>query len=270
MKLKLIAALGLTCLALCAPRAHAAGYSQGDLLLGFHATGGTGADQTYVVNIGQGVLYRNGTMSLSLNIGADLASVFGANWFSRTDILFGAAGTPSNALTGNYMGDPTRTLYATRAENTPGVQSEPWVIPTSSARAQASTDMVTLQSAFLAAAANGATAPNSTIVPTSADNDWSDFNPPTQTQSFSAFNPTIEGIPTQVLDLYRVLNTNTGATMPGIVGTGQLLGTLRLDASGNVFFTAVPEPSTYALLVCGALAGVAVVARRRMAKAASL
>ena len=64
------------------------------------------------------------------------------------------------------------------------------------------------------------------------------------------------------IDLYRILQTTTGASPSGTVGTGTFLTTLTIDSSGNV--SAVPEPSTYALLGLGAVVGFIAIRRKRV------
>jgi hypothetical protein len=58
------------------------------------------------------------------------------------------------------------------------------------------------------------------------------------------------------LDLYRIQTRNDVSGQYGFgadVNTGSYLGTLTINQAGDVNFTAVPEPSTYALI---ALTGV--------------
>jgi hypothetical protein len=58
------------------------------------------------------------------------------------------------------------------------------------------------------------------------------------------------------LDLYQA----TGAA--GSVSE-QFLGTLALTTGGEVFFTAVPEPSTYAMILGAAALGFVMMRRRK-------
>ena len=85
-KFAVTAALALASVVLTLSRSDAAfTYNNGDILLGFDATGGTGASTDYEVDLGAASQFFNATtpFTLSFNLGADLTSLYGANWFSR-------------------------------------------------------------------------------------------------------------------------------------------------------------------------------------------
>src|SRR4051812_39247272 len=96
-------------------------YTAGDLLLGFRASGGAGALQSYEVNLGQASIYRDASGAFTVsnlgNISADLVLLFGPNWFDRSDVFWSVSGTPGPTAAG---GDSARTLYTTTPELTPG------------------------------------------------------------------------------------------------------------------------------------------------------
>jgi hypothetical protein len=92
--------LALTALMFCNASADAAdrGLFGRRPLLGFRATGGTGATQTYLLNIGQASTYRDAAAGFVLyrqswNIGADLVSIYGNSWFNRADLFWGVGGS---------------------------------------------------------------------------------------------------------------------------------------------------------------------------------
>src|ERR1700676_5605577 len=63
-------------------------YHDGDLFIGFRATGGTGAAQDYLVNIGQPGQFVNANHTFVVNTGnmiLDLNAVFGPAWYTRID-----------------------------------------------------------------------------------------------------------------------------------------------------------------------------------------
>lgn len=250
MKFNRILALAAITLAAAAPAGAAVvSFSQGDLLMGFHASGGTGAGQTYVVDIGSAATYRDATGTLTIdlgNIGADLSSVYGANWYTRTDLQWGVAGSPSNVDTVN--GDPSRTLYASRADSSVG-----WQITSATNRSAASTRMQGLATAF-ASYESTANSSHAVIQDDTAPNGWRSYmsGSGTSTTDFSSFSD-IEGTPAQTLSLFRLTDSNPGS----------LEGYFTLSSSGQLTFTAVPEASSALIAGLGSL--LLVVRRRRNA-----
>ena len=101
-------------------------YSDGDLFLGFRATGGTGATQDYLVNIGQPAQFVNAPPGSNFqvntgNLSSDLAAVW-IDWYARID-----PGTARNAVLWSIVGgrlitgggDTANVLYATNPDPTP-------------------------------------------------------------------------------------------------------------------------------------------------------
>ncbi len=271
---KLLAMLAMVGISAAATPVNAATFAAGDLLLGFHASGGTGASSTYVVNLGQAdTIYRDATGNISsiIDIGSALTAIYGADWSTRSDLSWGIAGVRSNAATGAVVdGDPVKTSYVSAAQTmiSPGTQqSTEWVVPGSTTRATIANNISDVQAAFAAAAGYGGTNGNLTAeIFTSVDNSWEDKN--TGMDSFG-LGDTIEGnfgagASGTALDLYRILNTNTGANPTGIVGTGSYEGTFTISSDGVVSFSvgAVPEPSR-AILAGAGLAGLMLRRRRR-------
>src|SRR5579862_3943669 len=86
-------------------------YNDGDLFLGFRATGGTGATTDYLLNIGQASQFTtHAQFTLSLGtIANDLSATFGSNWYSRTDLLYAVVG-------GTLSND---SLWASNPNSTP-------------------------------------------------------------------------------------------------------------------------------------------------------
>jgi hypothetical protein len=70
-------------------------FNNGDLILGFSATSGTGASRNVFFNFGPAVAHRNDpNLGTRGNIGATLSFVYGADWYSREDLYFGVDRQP--------------------------------------------------------------------------------------------------------------------------------------------------------------------------------
>ncbi|MBL9145890.1 MAG: hypothetical protein JNM99_19580 [Verrucomicrobiaceae bacterium] len=238
--------------ALVSPAANAATSANGDLFLGFRATGGTGATKTYMVNLGQASQFTNATGPLTLSlgtVGADLGTLFGSSsavtpWYSRSDLFWGIAGT-----TGSFDpvgSDPAKTLYATRKQLTPGTQSVPWVRKSDTTQGTTTTKMVSMMTAFNGSPA--ATATNAVSQNTTDANSWASFQPggttansgPAPGVSFAAFNPSVEGTfgagtAGSILDLYRM----APGSGPTIDTAGDYIGRFILNDSAALTFIPV-------------------------------
>ena len=252
-------------------------FTNGDLILGFQATGGQGQFTNVFFNLGSGVYHRNnpggndpfGTTGQTQigNIGVTLSLAFG-NWFDRDDVFFGIYGNlnpnPNSGIgsAGAIAGDPSRTTYVSRDTATVG-GSLPWSGFTSNALGSAGNtfsgmeDMVTTLnngadgSAILVQASN----------PTAWANGWTSNNPPAG--AFGIFGGGIqqnfgELDDVTYIDLQRILSTNTGANPTGNPGTGAIETTFAIARDGSI--SAIPEPSSFALAM---IAGCSLVVRRR-------
>lgn len=266
----LLAALTVAGITAAALPASAATFVAGDLLLGFRATGGTGASSNLVVNLGQAdTIYRDASSTITniADLNSLLVSTYGANWADRSDLSWGAVAVRSNSSVGAAVdGDPVRTNYVTAAQNTlnPGTQSSSaWNITGGTGRADISNAIAGLNTAY-----SGAAGTTSAVIDTSTANSWSLL---IADNNFKVGGPiegsNASGIDATGLDLYRILNTNTGASPTGTVGLGSYEGTLTISSAGVVGFSvaAVPEPSRAVLAALG-LGGL-LLRRRRSAKA---
>ena len=207
----------------------------GDVILGFRATGGTGASTDYTVNLGQASQFTGATSASALslgNIGADLTAIYGANWRTRADLFFGVIGaTDSFAAVG---GDPAKTLYASKARPSAATTATAWN------RANSAQSTATSQvNGFRSGLAQGTTSTNSTVAVTRLTTDlnsWTSYVG--GTASFSIYNPTIEAVVASSADFFRMI--------PGS-GAGDFLGTFTVGATGNVSF--VPASQVANLVV---------------------
>ena len=237
---------------LMTPAAQAATAASGDLFLGVRASGGNGATQDYIIDLGQASQFTGATGPVAVgNIGADLTSQFGASWNTRGNVFWGIAGTTGSfAAVGS---DPAKTLFATRAESVVGTQSSPWLRQNDASQGAATNKLVGLATAFVDASplvGNVAgSASDSIIQTTTAANSWASYQPggttanagPAPGVSFAFFNPSVEGsfvngTAGSVLDLYRV----KPAVVDGDIGTpGDYLGRFVLNDSGSLTFVPV-------------------------------
>ena len=206
-------------------------FVQGDIFMGFRATGGDGVADTYLVNIGPAATFRDATSTVTPAIGnieADLVAIYGTEWRTRSDLFWGIAGSPSNVFEVN--GDAARVVYASRAEVTPGTSAGGWNGFNSSQRGDISTKVQTMASVSTGfrsynkssnsdyAVSEGASDPSS----------WAAFmnggSQTTVTHDFGQLED-IEAVPAQTLSLFRIFSATTPSTYEGhfsISSTGVL------------------------------------------------
>jgi hypothetical protein len=252
-------------------------FNNGDLVLGFQASGGTGNTKNVFFNLGSGVSARNGVgMGTELgNIGSTLTGVFGSNWYSRSDVWFGVLGNlNANANSGvgsraAVDGDPSRTWYVSRAASTAGsaalINASTYV---SSSLGTAGTNFSGLEGYLpnLTAQADGSAILDQSANPTEWNNSWTKWNPivgGAQGASLTVFTGGVQQTFGQsgsetFIDLQRVLSTNTGANPTGTVGGGTYVTSYSIDNTGAI--SMVPEPSSTLLI---GVAGLGLALRRR-------
>jgi PEP-CTERM motif len=250
---KLLAAASAT---LLIPAANAAlVYTNGDLFLGVRASSNLGATQDYLVDLGPASQFTTtAAFTLSLNgsnLGADLVSLFGANWNTRLDVFWSVSGT-------NLPGDPSNTLYATRARSDVLTPALAWNGRSNSAQGTTNSLFNQLAGQY---AANGTATGNSSVATfqnTSDPNSYASFQPGGVNSSgisFKAFSPSIEGsfangTSGSVIDLFRVI---PDTVLPVGDLPGERLGSFKVDDNGALSFTGavVPEPTSFMLLGSG-------------------
>lgn len=214
----------------------------GDLLLGFEAAGGTGANQNLVIDLGSAATFG----SININAGVDLANVYGTNWYSRTDLSWGI-----------FSANAGKTLWA--SVDTTGDASF-LVSGSSSAQATPRQDFLGLVTQFNTDIVNGQGLTVGVNEAISESGSWTAYSP--SETPFDAFSSSIEAPTTDSLDLYSLPPAGGGVSLgaPGVY-----VGTLTLGLNGTGNISAVPEPSTYVLFGLGAL--LLVIAYRRRIKA---
>lgn len=253
-------------------------FNDGDVILGFRATGGQGASTAYLLNLGGAASIANASLPIAFNIGpiaTDLNAIFGINWFNRADVLWGVSGVQK--LAGN--GFAGNTMFATRSDaiDSPvGTNTTtPWTIPSGFA---AGTPAGKIQSAGqkYGTGTTGSVAgtdqmesiaaPGALIQPISQSNSYASFQPfGANTTGASAYSYFVDatgiegtfanGAPRAVLDFYRLTPAPGSPPAP-------FVGNFTITNAGQVtFFPAgVPEPSAAVAL---ALGGSLLAMRRR-------
>lgn len=261
-------------------------YNDGDLILGFRATGGTGASTDYLIDLGPASAIVNSLVPINFsigNIGADLTAIFGS-WSTRSDVLWSVSGVQK--VGGN--GFSANTMFATRSDTISGPlgtnTTTPWVRPSSFAAGTPAGKIQgmgqkygvgTTGNVVGADQIESTNAPGALIQPTGQTNSFASFQPfglnTTGSSAYSYFNDAngIEsnfaaGTAASVLDLYQL--TPASGNLPGTFS-----GNFTISNSAVVSFApagAVPEPTTGLSVIVGAaiLGGFR---RRRQATAQS-
>ena len=255
-------------------------FGDNDLLMAFRATATPGNTINVELNLGNADAYYNpgGNAPLDFssavgitNIGrlslTDMNNTYGAAgaWATRTNLFWGIVGT-SNA-SGSFDGwFAQNTIYLSRAQTTPGVQTTPWARQTSFNAAN--TQISSLNG-------NGGYEGNSTAT--------SDFDVLVNAGNSNSYQTRSGGVPGATFGTVNgafmndsvVANFGTGtwlsvqdlfALEPG-AGAGVYLGSFGLAADGTVAYSptasyfAVPEPGTLTYLL-GAMTAAALRRRR--------
>jgi hypothetical protein len=233
-------------------------YTNGDLFFGMRSSDGT---NSYLVDIGSPSqilsLAPGATFTFTLgNINADITSTFGLDWYTRIDpntgtnaVLWSIVGTAQQAVPGV---DVLRTLYSSNIDS-----ANPFARGSSAGQGNTAGFINTMGQTW-----NGSTSTaNSPFGVIQANTLVNGYN--SQQSGGISFQrwSGAEGTPGAQLALNRLIPA-TGAS----IGTpSQYTGYFNLSSSGVLTYTAVPEPSTYAMFGVAVFAGLFVVARRRRA-----
>ncbi|MBE2181483.1 MAG: hypothetical protein IAE97_13530 [Chthoniobacterales bacterium] len=203
----------------------------GDVFLGVRVTGGQGAGESYLVNLGPYSQFTNGgSVNLSAlgNLGADLSGKYGDDWHTREDLSWGIFGRSGATVT---------TLFCSKHRPSTEVQSTPWPSLGTPARDSTGSQISAVWEGsigsyyYLEATTNSPVAafqPNSTLASSYekqvATLGTTDFGSLSQWTSIEAnFENGVDGA---ILDLYRI--GSTGVTSPGY---------FKISAAGVVTFT---------------------------------
>jgi hypothetical protein len=224
-------------------------YTAGNIFIGFRANKDTtGADKSYLLNLGNygnfPILKAGDTPVELFDVGSQLVTVYGANWYASNTVTWGIFGIDSSKL-------PIYSSTSDDRGNTPitrnvGQAAGAWTAYTGMGGS----------TGYNGAIANGASTGSTTgvlgngVVTGIGNNTW--WKNIDAAADFGVYNSTIEAGVNTDLEFY---STSASAATR----------LTQFNISGSGVISVVPEPSTYALLGLGAL--VVIVAYRRKAKA---
>ena len=263
-------------------------YTDGDLILGFRANGGTGANTDYLIDLGNAASIINSQVPITFSLGAvalDLNTIYTSGWTNRSDVLWSVSGVQKAA--GN--GFSTNTMFATRSDSISAplgtATTTPWFRFSVAGGGAPALKIQSLGVKFgLGTSGNvsgtdqieSTNAPGALIQPISQSNSYASFMPggsnSNASTAFLVF-PDANGIEgtfgsgtvASVLDLYKVVPGSGGATLPS-----EFTGTFSITNGAVVTYTpfVVPEPTTATALAVGG-AFLASMRRRRAVTKAS-
>ena len=292
-------ALAAGSLAITATGASAAvdpSYENNDLLLFFrNPTGTQGTDRVAVFSLGSTwSVFRSAatptdpTFStvISLgNINDIMTTAYGNDWTGLSTSLYGGAagnnGSTSALSSAVSNGDHARTIYVTKPVSVGSISVSPVQTGVANAIAGANSSVPNATNGAGVVGSNPGILADAATALDSQNPFGPTGNPDT---AYTAINGGVMGNFTGTtstygsfsnvawaMDLFRVTpSTNNAASWENlndidvIPGQGYKLGTLTIQSNGDVNFSAVPEPSTYALLTLAAAGlGAHVIRRRR-------
>jgi hypothetical protein len=256
-------------MALClsaAPHAMAVSATFGDLILGFRASGGTGAATNLEVNIGKASLYTSavpGTIVAVAGLSVlDLTSTYGTGWATRSDLTWGIIGTTGLSV---VDGAPARTIWASRVESTPGAISDPWLRGGVFTLQVPSNRIASIYTAAPGSFDSATGSPNSTtavLADAAAAGSWTAQESFTPGVGFSYFNPTVSASMDSISTAPSAYDGVTGFGVldlwdirPGAAGSAaDYVGSFGLSQNGALIFSksastfaAVPEPAVMSM-----------------------
>ena len=208
-----------------------------DLILGFRATSGQGAAFNLEVDLGSVATFYQAapgsTIPLPGLVIQDLVDTYGASWYSRSGLYFGAAAAYNNSGA-DPQGKPAATVWVSRANGQPA-----WSRASFNSLSGPSTTIISLYTGndgSLDVAPSTTNSGSAAVIDTSLPGSWTKQDLKGAGTSFGYFNPTVDSVVSNlatssqvVLQLYEL--------QPGS-GAGTLLGNLILTRTGLSFHAA--------------------------------
>jgi len=253
-------------------------FTAGEILLGFYASSGTGASKNLVANLGSfGNFDNNDGATVSIlgsSLVSDLVATYGANWNSRTDITWSVTGAN---FAQSVAGLTRNTIFATSPRAS--VTDAPISITGGSDGTLAG---IRLNVNSINTAYDAATTTANSTVTVVIDGSNSDSMQARMVLSASpqfGTDNTNSAASVTISDFYGLVPTSGGIApngaavdTDGVVFTRgtNYLGYFTLSSNGLNYTasgTAIPEPSSYAVLGGLVALGYSAIRRRRNTKA---
>ena len=238
----------------CQIRAQNFVLNDGDLVIGFQATSGTGSTKNVFFNVGSATDIRDGkSLGKIGNINETLKTCYGNDWYTRANLFFGAfanfsQGSAVDIEYPDYLepvnGDPNSTCYISTPASSAG-QGSLYAVG-SFGNSDLTNGANTFSNVESMCPQLTIQADNSAVLDASEfqlwEISWTKYNPFVQGNQGAAFDSFSGGIQQNFgkgggatyVDIQRVVATNLGASPQGVVGGGQYVVTIAIGSNGDI------------------------------------